>query len=75
MIKVVPVTPAGPEATRLLGSGDATILVRPDRHIGLMARTDDPRALRDYLDTFLVRRGQPSNERDRNTIALLQHDL
>ena len=73
-IRVVPVAPADPEVKRMLGPDEMIILVRPDRHIGLMARTDDMRALRDYLDTFLVRRRLPPDKRNRTTNAMLQHD-
>ncbi len=54
-IRVAPVAPAGATAARALGGDRLMILVRPDAHIGLLARCDDTRALAEYLDLFLVR--------------------
>lgn len=58
-IRVATMTPANADAERALGGGDVLMLVRPDGHIGLLARRDDTRALGDYLDTFLTRAATP----------------
>lgn len=57
-IRVASITPAGKDAERALGwdgQDGHMLLVRPDGHVGLLARADDVRSLDDYLDTFLVR--------------------
>jgi 2-polyprenyl-6-methoxyphenol hydroxylase-like FAD-dependent oxidoreductase len=54
-IKVVDIQPATPEAKQALGRDDTMLLVRPDRHIGLLTQRADLRTLQQYLDTFLVR--------------------
>ena len=57
-IRVASVTPAGKDAERALGwdgQDSHMLLVRPDGHVGLLARADDVCSLNDYLDAFLVR--------------------
>jgi 2-polyprenyl-6-methoxyphenol hydroxylase-like FAD-dependent oxidoreductase len=54
-IRVIGVRPQDHEAQQALGHPDSIILVRPDRHIGLLTRRDDLATLERYLDTFLIR--------------------
>ena len=69
-IRVASVAPVGKDAERALGWGSRDshmLLVRPDGHIGLLARADDVRSLDDYLDAFLVR--TPTTTGDNNLRA------
>lgn len=57
-IRVASVALADKDAERALGwdgQDSHMLLVRPDGHVGLLARADDVRSLDDYLDAFLVR--------------------
>jgi 2-polyprenyl-6-methoxyphenol hydroxylase-like FAD-dependent oxidoreductase len=53
-IHVVSVAPANPEVERALGGEGFMMLIRPDGHLGLLARSDDSQALGDYLRAFFV---------------------
>ncbi len=52
-MRVVPYAPAGPNEKRPLGRPDDLTVVRPDGHVGLIARLDRIDLLRDYIATFL----------------------
>jgi flavin-dependent dehydrogenase len=54
-IQVVGVQPLDRAAQQALGHDDGMVLVRPDRHIGLLTHRNDSATLQRYLDTFLVR--------------------
>lgn len=54
-IRVISAALTAGQAPHTLGPTNSLLLVRPDRHIGLLARLDDLATLRAYLDAFLVR--------------------